>query len=156
MNLKIFIEKKKKEFIIVAIVLSLVGSVIAAVFSFFNGRIQTIGYIISIVIFGISAVMFCIIAFFERKKEGKKDRIKDRNEAKNIIRVKGQNQRKEISNFGLISLLVTIISVVLFVGGLCMIIFTSISAVRIAGIVIVSVSGFVIFIIGAIYSFIVY
>ena len=55
MNLKIFIEKKKKEFIIVAIVLSLVGSVIAAVFSFFNVRIA------GIVIVSVSGFVIFII-----------------------------------------------------------------------------------------------
>ena len=143
MNLKTFIEKKKKEFIIVAIVLSLVGSVIAAVFSFFNGRIQTIGYIISIVIFGISAVMFCIIAFLERKKSAKQER----NVVKNTP-VEGQKQNKTISQPWLIGTIRLIICGILCMSGVFMIIFSDISAVRIAGIVLASVFGAIIFIIG--------
>lgn len=155
MKLKTFIENHKKQLIITGIIFFIVGFIGAIVYSYCVGIVKTVALIIGLLFLIGSIIILCGV-YYLGKKEGKKDRNKYKNEAKNIPRVKGQNQRKEIVKFGLISLLIVIISGVLLVGGLCMIIFANISAVRIAGIIIVSVSGFVLFIIGVIYYFFIY
>ena len=155
MKLKTFIENHKKQLIITGIIFFIVGFIGAIVYSYCVGIIKTVALIIGLLFLIGSIIILCSV-YYLGKKEGKKDRNKDKNKAKNIPRVKGQNQRKEIVRFSLISLLIVIISGVLLVGGLCMIIFANISAVRIAGIIIVSVSGFVLFIIGVIYYLFIY
>ena len=135
MKLKTFVENNKKTFIIVAVILFLVALVIAIVFSFFSGTVQTIGYTVGSIICVISAAMFLIIYSLNRKK-------KDKNKIENIPEIKPMAKRSINKNL-LILALVMSISAILCFSGVFMIVLSNISAVKIAGIVIASVFGFI-------------
>lgn len=120
--------------------LILIGVAIIITFSFFSRRVQTIGYIVGSVIAVISAALLFLVDYLTRKKEEKI--VKTEIEKTSI-----KAQRKEITKFDLIILLVPIISGILCVAGALMIALSNQTAVKIAGIVIASVFGFIFFII---------
>lgn len=143
MKLKTFIENHKKQLIITGIIFFIVGFIGAIVYSYCVGIVKTVALIIGLLFLIGSIIILCGV-YYLGKKEGKKDRNKYKNKAKNIPRVKGQNQRKEINKFLLILILVMLISSILCFSGVFMIVLSNISAVKIAGIVIASVFGFII------------
>ena len=149
MKLKTFVENNKKAFIIVAVVLLLVAFVIAMIFSFFSGTVQTIGYILGSIICVISATMFLIIGSLDRKK---KEENKDKTESTSAEKPR---IKKKASKFIFIISIIMIISCILSVCGIFMIL-SNVSAVRISGIVIASVFGFIAAIIGLFFHFFIY
>ena len=138
---RIFIDKYKKQFIITAIIFTIIAFISAIVYSYCAGVVKTVAFIIGLVFLIVAIIIFCVIYFFERKKE-KKDRTKYKDKAINNSD-KRQNQRKEINKFLLMLILVMSISAVLCFSGIFMIVLSNISAVRIAGIAIASVFGLI-------------
>lgn len=138
---RIFIDKYKKQFIITAIIFTIIAFISAIVYSYCAGVVKTVAFIIGLVFLIVAIIIFCVIYFFERKKE-KKDRTKYKDKAINNSD-KRQNQKKEINKFLLMLILVMSISAVLCFSGIFMIVLSNISAVRIAGIAIASVFGLI-------------
>ena len=138
---RIFIDKYKKQFIITAIIFTIIAFISAIVYSYCAGVVKTVAFIIGLAFLIVAIIIFCVIYFFERKKE-KKDRTKYKDKAINNSD-KRQNQRKEINKFLLMLILVMSISAVLCFSGIFMIVLSNISAVRIAGIAIASVFGLI-------------
>ena len=138
---RIFIDKYKKQFIITAIIFTIIAFISAIVYSYCAGVVKTVAFIIGLVFLIVAIIIFCVIYFFERKKE-KKDRTKYKDKAKDNSDI-GQNQRKEINKFLLMLILAMSISAVLCFSGIFMIVLSNISAVRIAGITIASVFGLI-------------
>lgn len=151
MKLTTFVEKRKKSFIIIAVILSLVVFVIAVVFSFFNGTVQTVGYTVGSIICVIPAVMFLMVGSLDRKKkEENKDKTGTESTSAEKPRIK-----KKASKFIFIISIIMIISCILCACGIFMIL-SNVSAVRISGIVIASVFGFIAAIIGLFFHFFIY
>lgn len=138
MKLKTFIKNNKKTFIIVAVILLLIAFVIAIVFSFFSGIVQTVGYIVGSIICVISAVMFLMVGSLDRKK---KEEYKDKAGTESTSAEKPK-VKKKVSKCIFIISIIMIISCILCACGIFMIL-SNVVAVRISGIAIASVFGFI-------------
>lgn len=138
MKLKTFIKNNKKTFIIVAVILLLIAFVIAIVFSFFSGIVQTVGYIVGSIICVISAVMFLMVGSLDRKK---KEEYKDKAGTESTSAEKPKVKEKVSKCIFIISIIM-IISCILCACGIFMIL-SNVVAVRISGIAIASVFGFI-------------
>lgn len=150
MKLKTFVENNKKPFIIVAVVLLLVAFVITMVFSFFSGTVQTIGYITGSIICVISAAMFLMIGSLDRKKKENNDKTGTESASAEKPKIK-----KKVSKFIFIISIIMIFSCILCACGIFMIL-SNIYAVRISGIVIACIFGFIAFIIALFFHLFVY
>lgn len=138
MKLKTFVENNKKAFIIVAVILLLIACVIAIVFSFFSGTVQTVGYIVGSIICVISATMFLLVGSLDRKK---KEEYKDKAGTESTSAEKPK-VKKKVSKCIFIISIIMIISCILCACGIFMIL-SNVVAVRISGIAIASVFGFI-------------
>ena len=139
---RIFIDKYKKQFIITAIIFTIIAFISTIVYSYCSGVVKTVAFIICLVFISVAAIIFCVLYYIGNKKERKKDRTKYKDKAKNNSDI-GQNQRKGINKFLLTLIFIMSISAVLCFSGIFMIVLSNISAVRIAGIVIASVFGLI-------------
>ncbi len=148
-KLRAFVENKKRLFIIVAVVLLLIAFVIAMVFSCFSGIVQTIGYIVGSIICAISAAMFMMVGSLDRKK------IKQNKTETESTPAERPKIKKKVSKFIFVISIIMIISCTLCACGLFLIL-SNVSAVRISGIVIASVFGFIAIIIALFFHFFIY